>query len=461
MRYLFGLMCMLALGVMPMVGCSETTGDGGSGGTGGTAGSGGMGGEGGTGGQAGDCRGGYLGSGVVCPCTAVCDLDTGLCDESTNAPQDTPCGGGICDGAGRCVECYADEQCSDDFNDCTVSGCDIAEGECFLVPVANETPCAGGACQAGVCELSGSVLPCSEQGIRNAIAAGGDEPYTIDCDGTTPGVKGAEIIIDNDVILDGEGKLTVAADGGDPDHRVFRVPGGVAAELRGFTVTEGGPDEGGGFLNLGRLSLTSVTVSGNSAGGQLGGGILNQGTLTLTNSTVSGNSSTYPGRGTGGGGIHNDNSGTMTLMNSTVSGNTGGGIRSDGTMTLTNSTVSGDGISSREGVVMLANSVVDGACDGNITSNGYNIESPGNTCGFDQEGDQPSVTEEDLNLGELANNSGPTMTHLPGGGDFGEDSAAIDKIPGDSCDVTDDQRGQPRPETGGTMCDVGSVEVQS
>lgn len=85
------------------------------------------------------------------------------------------------------------------------------------------------------------------------------------------------------------------------------------------------------------------------------------------------------------------------------------------------------------------------------------IESPGNTCGFDQTGDQVSVTEEDLNLGPLANNSGPTLTHKPGAGGFGFDSAAIDKIPEAACYLDSDQGGQPRPR--GPMCDVGSVEV--
>jgi hypothetical protein len=28
------------------------------------------------------------------------------------------------------------------------------------------------------------------------------------------------------------------------------------------------------------------------------------------------------------------------------------------------------------------------------------------------------------------------------------------------CEVTEDQRGEPRPETGGTLCDVGSFELQ-
>ena len=48
MRYLFGFLCVCALGVMPLVGCSETTGDGGSGGD---AGSGGVGGEAGSDGR--------------------------------------------------------------------------------------------------------------------------------------------------------------------------------------------------------------------------------------------------------------------------------------------------------------------------------------------------------------------------------------------------------------------------
>ena len=51
MRYLFGFVCVCALGLMPLVGCSETSGDGGSGGSGGTAGTGGSAGTGGTGGM--------------------------------------------------------------------------------------------------------------------------------------------------------------------------------------------------------------------------------------------------------------------------------------------------------------------------------------------------------------------------------------------------------------------------
>jgi hypothetical protein len=111
--------------------------------------------------------------------------------------------------------------------------------------------------------------------------------------------------------------------------------------------------------------------------------------------------------------------------------------------------------------------LVDGDCATHqyaaITSNGYNIESPGNTCGFDPDGtDQVDVSSDDLNLGELAANGGLTMTHKPGDGGFGEGSAAIDKIPAEDCQVTEDQRGFPRPAgtTDPKRCDVGAFEVQ-
>jgi hypothetical protein len=341
--------------------------------------------------------------------------------------------------------------------------------------------------------LTGSVLPCTEQGIRNAISAGGG-PYTFDCDGPT--TLAARFAIDNDVILDGGGQLIVDA---------FDVQSGVRAELRAFEMTDqfvwadrngisnsgtleitnssvwgfsgGGIYNGGtlvlrnssvsgnwhsGISNSGTLTITSSTISGNATGTNGifvagGAGIFNSGTLTITDSTVSENGDLSDN---GGGGIHNDG-GLVTLTNSSVSGNEaqkGGGIFNTGTLKITSSTVSGNtadegsGIHN-DGTARLTNSLIDGDCVGDITSSGYNIESPGNTCGFDQEGDQPSVP--DPMLGPLRNNGGPTMTHAlePG-------SPAINRIPGDACEVDTDQRGEPRPETGGTMCDVGAFEVQ-
>ena len=54
------------------------------------------------------------------------------------------------------------------------------------------------------------IFPCTEQGIRDAIARGGG-PIFFDCDGHDGRPTEAEIEINNDVILDGEGNLIVDA----------------------------------------------------------------------------------------------------------------------------------------------------------------------------------------------------------------------------------------------------------
>ncbi|MGB5696289.1 MAG: right-handed parallel beta-helix repeat-containing protein [Polyangiales bacterium] len=431
-------------------------------------------------------------------------------------------------------------------------------------------------CALGVVPLVGcgqslgpmKAFPCTEQGIREAIAEGGGL-HTFSCDGPTTVVTEAEIVIDNDVLLDGEGNLTVD---GDDDHLVFLISEGVAAELRGLSVTRStAATDDGGITNTGTLRLTDSTVSGNgnsgivnsgtltltdsTVSGNGNAGIVNSGTLTVTNTTVSGSTNagihnygtvmltdiTVSGNGSGGiynagggtltvtnstvsgngnagivnsgtltvtnstvsgndrSGIHNEDGGTLRLTDSTVSGNTviyggGGGIRNNlGTVMLTNCTVSGNtadsggGIRNNLGTVMLTNctvsgntaddgagifndggtltvtnTLVDDVCGGDtMVSGGNNIESPNDTCGFDQTSDQPGVSTDDLKLGPLADNGGPTMTHalLPG-------SVAInvireaDCVDADGAPLTTDQRGEPRPETGGTMCDVGAFEVQ-
>jgi len=337
----------------------------------------------------------------------------------------------------------------------------------------------------------GDRFPCTEQGIRDAITQGGG-PHFFACSGPT--AIAAPFTVDNDVILDGEEQL---------ETDTIEVLAGVTAELRGFHIRNqylradysgvlndgdlrmtncsvGGFDgEGvwtngtltlvnsrvfsnafGGIYNRGKLTITDSSVSGNSTGADhedWGAGIHNTGTLTLANSTVSANRE----RGLrGSGGIYNAG-GFVTLTNSTVSENDGdsaGGIFNAGTVTIANVTVSsntsrGASVHNEEKATVM-NSLIDGDCEGEIISNGYNIESPDDTCGFDPDGTD-LVNVPDPMLGPLQDNGGPTQTHplLPG-------SVAIDHIPAVDCEVTEDQRGEPRPETGGMMCDVGSFERQ-
>jgi hypothetical protein len=309
-----------------------------------------------------------------------------------------------------------------------------------------------------------NVCPCTEAGIRAAIAEGGG-PFTFDCAGPQTVVTEAEIVIDNDVILNGEGNLTLD---GNEDHPVFSVPDGVTAGLHGLTVTKG---TGGIYIQGGTLTVTNSTVAANSEV-SLGGGIrVAGGVLALINSTVSGNDADAYG-----GGIVVEG-GRASVVNSTVSNNRaslGGGITCiskyyQPPITLLSSTISGNsgGAVYGCGAAVAANTLVDTAADtdarecGIGVSNGGNIESPGDTCGFDQETDQVNVTADDLKLGPLQDNGGPTMTHALGAG-----SVAIDQIPAEDCvdadgePLTTDQRGESRPETGGTMCDIGAFELQ-
>jgi hypothetical protein len=404
--------------------------------------------------------------------------------------------------------------CSD-RNDCTVDVCDPADGSCSNTVQADDSFCDLGYCQAGECEPIASVFPCTEQGVRAAIAEGGG-PHGFDCTGPRVIATEAEIVIDNDVILDGR-KMTVNAN---LTHRVFSVTEGTMAELWRVTVTRGHWQEftlggggiynegtlglrnctvsesealqecgagtcfdgaGGGILNAGTMTVVNTTVRNNRAtgggvgarGGGVGGGISNEGTLTLEQSTISGNSGAL-----WGGGLHNGRGptllgATLRVINSTISNNVatnagatpgrGGGIANEGTLTVLSTTFSvnnaarGDGIATSMGTVTLANTLIDDRCEGNITSNGYNLESTGDTCGLNQSTDLVDVTAADLDIEPLFDRGGPTYTHA-----LSSNSVAIDAIPVEDCldlqgePLAADQRGIERPQ--GTACDIGSFE---
>jgi len=228
--------------------------------------------------------------------------------------------------------------------------------------------------------------------------------------------------------------------------------------------------DGGGLLNFETLTLIDSTVADNVAG-QSGGGIANErdGTLEVTNSTLSGNSAVASG-----GGLLNAAEAAANLVNTTVSTNTadreGGGIYTGGALLLISSTIAGNDAPTGSAIYdpgapgddlrSIMNTAVEGDCAGSpLDSGGYNIESPGNTCGFNEATDQPA--EDQLNLGPLQDNDGPTQTH-----ELQENSAAIDRIPEPDCvdgagePLTADQRGEARPAGANATCDVGAFEAQ-
>jgi len=297
----------------------------------------------------------------------------------------------------------------------------------------------------------------------------------------------AELLIDKSLTIIGPGAnlLSVqrSAAAGIPAFRIFDLSSlqdNYNVAISGLTIANGKllSDAGAGIASSsGALTLTNVTVSGNSASSG-GGGIVNAaGTLTLTNSTISGNSST----GNSGGGILN--TGTLTVTNSTISGNTvtgaandGGGI-AGGKMTITNSTIAGNTVSPGHGggialsggslncrsTIIALNSASTGPdINGPMTSQGFNLIGDNSGATFtplftDQVGSAGSPI--DPQLGPLQDNGGPTFTRALLTG-----SKAIDK--GDSGGLTTDQRGLTRPvdvsgiANAGDGADIGAFEVQ-
>jgi hypothetical protein len=183
-------------------------------------------------------------------------------------------------------------------------------------------------------------------------------------DGRTITLSGSELDVAKSLNIQGPGAglLTISGGRSSTSHgsRVFAVEQNANVTLSGLTITGGAgtalasgglpgggfrpyDNEGGGILNLGTLTVSGCTVSGNycdpPSASSYGGGIYNAGALTVSNSTVSGNYATFisdvslnPPPTNEGGGIYN--AGTLTVSNTTVSGNfagSGGGIYNAGT----------------------------------------------------------------------------------------------------------------------------------
>jgi len=362
----------------------------------------------------------------------------------------------------------------------------------------------------------GQLFPCSEQGIRDAIAEGGG-PHTFDCDELTTVVRPTPFVIDNDVILEGNVNLVVergpwsevrssSVQGALP---VFQVSPEATTEMIGFIISGGGTP-GPGISNEGLLTLRDSEVFGSEWGG-----ILNSGTMVVENSTVSGieeygirnlgmltvvgSSVEASARGienagtleleasTVSGSISNIES-TLTAAGSTIAGGISGGklislVNSTilswgpaishpgvnpwvkGTVSLKSSTVSSHG---HDGPAILigvgttfetAQSIIDGGCEATLdqrevtwTSKGYNLESPGDTCRLEADSDLPSIDPDALKLNYLSRDNGGPTETLAVA--FG--SVAIDAVPAPSCAVKEDQRGVSRPQF--DSCDIGAFE---
>lgn len=223
----------------------------------------------------------------------------------------------------------------------------------------------------------------------------------------------------------------------------------------------------GAYSIIGSILVDSSTISGNAATDLGGAGILQaKYDLQVRNSTISGNSSggligglvlnsyvSSSPEGTAG-----DDRGPQarnvaiefTTITDNSAGSIGGlGIAVDIPMALTASVISGNSAMTDPDIGFGPYSA--GEADFSFTLVG--VDSTTGTLNFDAA--SASLLGQDPLLGPLADNGGPTFTHLPGDG-----SPLIDAIPPGSAgcggDVVDDQGGQTRPANG--ACDIGSVE---
>jgi hypothetical protein len=340
--------------------------------------------------------------------------------------------------------------------------------------------------RAGTINVDGSTCT-----LANAITTANTGANTGGCTGGSGGADTIDLQTDVNltaalpqittaITIEGNGH-TIQRDDGASNFRILHVSGSGNLTLKKATISKGSSDNGGGiFIESGSATIIDSSISGNSAVGP-GGGIRSNTNLTIENSTISGNTSS-----SWGGGIYTSGN-SLTVKNSTISGNSatgngdGGAIyanMSGGSIAIENSTISGNsssfpagGLYIYYGTISIKNSIIAHQTSGwdcNIgpsvifTSQGYNIESS-TSCLFTQSSDQQKVTSENLNLGALADNGGPTFTRALGSG-----SVAIDKIPtgtnGCTAGTSTDQRGAARANgtnMGGSNCDVGAYEANS
>lgn len=340
------------------------------------------------------------------------------------------------------------------------------------------------------------------------IADGGTIGFDPSLAGATIDLTSGQLTAVRSMTIDGSTAPGIVVSGGGRS-RVLEVAAGFTVALSDLVVADGAAaPRGGGILNLGALDLQRVVVrdnTENSAGPanfEFGGGGIYNGTgatLNLVDSTVAGNVSLNQPAG----GIFGFFDSTITITGTAISGNrsasdVAGGLRSLGDITIVNSTFSGNvstawhggGVFHTDGALRVTNSTfsdnvapagtasgilvatfgapasavltnnvlqagggavacaIEGGGAATITSGGSNVIGDG-SCNPDGATDQSFA---DALLAPLADNGGPTLTHLPGAG-----SPALDTADGSACPPID-QRGVPRPQGG--ACDAGAVEVE-
>jgi predicted outer membrane repeat protein len=282
------------------------------------------------------------------------------------------------------------------------------------------------------------------EAIRDAAANGASIiVFSPALSGQTIVLGGSQLLINQDIAIDGSTLPAGITISGDNASRIMEVAQYRSLVLRGLTLTQGnvtGPNaNGGAILNSNRLELFNVTLLNNRAENHGGAIYCDYGvsTVTMTRCTVTGNSTQ-----TGDGGAMRY-FGKAVLNHCTVTGNTaannGGGfyVAGDAQLTLNNSIIAGNSASGLRPDIYGAVMTTLGA---NLIGNSANVTGLGPN----------DLKDVSPLLGPLANNGGPTRTIslLLG-------SPAINAAIGST--DTADQRGQPIVG----VADIGAFEADS
>lgn len=185
-----------------------------------------------------------------------------------------------------------------------------------------------------------------------------------------------ELYIGKSLQLIGPGSATLALRSLN-DGRLLRISSDVTVQISDLSLlnglaTDGTGDisEGGAILNEGTLTLTGVTVIGNSAAAPgRGGGIANiGGAVTIVAGIFADNLADGDNGAGDGGAIYNDANGSITIAGTTFLANAayanGGGIDNHGALTITHSALSennsfaGGAIANRGGELSLTHSII-------------------------------------------------------------------------------------------------------
>ena len=240
-----------------------------------------------------------------------------------------------------------------------------------------------------------------------------------------------QLEISNDVSVIGPGAASLTISG-DNQSRVFKIDAGMTVTISGMTIsgggaaagtpgvdgaapTNGGPgDDGGGFYNLGNLTLLDDTITDNAAGtggaggaksnpnstapagvsgsGGNGGGVYNAGTLSISDCIFSDNVAgaggighnvglTIPAAAPGAGGFGGSGgavysaSGSVTINRCTFSGNSAGAAGQRGqaaAISYSGGGGNGGGLDAVSGTVLITGSTFSSNTGGHGAAPVYN-----------------------------------------------------------------------------------------